>query len=564
MTTAGRLTRTDLPNGCFTEYSYDAAGQVTALSHRKSDNSLIAGYGFTRNSSGMITQVVSSGEPTGNPQVGKADYSFDNANRMLTRQKDGVTINYSFDDNGNLTQRDDGTTTTTYTYDVLNRLTQVADGTHTTSYTYDGHGNRIIKAYDGQPLHYLKEGAQVMCTYNSAGTILRYFIQGPFGMLYSTDETGGNMQIYHADIRGSVAAVSDQSQNTVATYAYDPYGLNIAETGSLDNPYQYVGTLGVTKDENGLYHMHNRYYDPKIKRFVTEDPIGLQGGLNLYAYVSGDPINRVDPQGLNEEWLKLARKARDQALANGASREQAFGIHEAAYAAAKEGKPFNIEQYFPKSVPKAEPVVTSPGVKNAVFDEAVADRPFVKNTNPVSDKKFMQKLYQGRADNNIYGNARPRTHYLDLPKPTGKVIKLIPKPPPVQVYTVDRFTFFFKKVGIQIENILLRCLGSTGLRVTMTGVKIGAKVLNVAASLYTAWEVGWLIGDDMRGWTVWDSVSGRWVTLDDWVADRIDEWDNGDWENQNLGIEHYRMVEKIKLKEFSDELDRVWNMGSSQ
>jgi RHS repeat-associated protein len=50
--------------------------------------------------------------------------------------------------------------------------------------------------------------------------------------------------------------------------------------------------------ETGLYYYRARYYDPKVGRFISEDPIGFRGGVNFYSYVGGNPINRLDPFGL--------------------------------------------------------------------------------------------------------------------------------------------------------------------------------------------------------------------------------------------------------------------------
>jgi RHS repeat-associated protein len=51
-------------------------------------------------------------------------------------------------------------------------------------------------------------------------------------------------------------------------------------------------------DATGLLYYRARYYDPVLKRFISSDPIGLAGGMNMYAYVEGDPVSYVDPEGL--------------------------------------------------------------------------------------------------------------------------------------------------------------------------------------------------------------------------------------------------------------------------
>jgi RHS repeat-associated protein len=55
------------------------------------------------------------------------------------------------------------------------------------------------------------------------------------------------------------------------------------------------------KDDSGQMYMRNRYYDPSTGRFTQEDPIGLAGGLNLYGFADGDPVNKHDPYGLTGE-----------------------------------------------------------------------------------------------------------------------------------------------------------------------------------------------------------------------------------------------------------------------
>jgi RHS repeat-associated protein len=94
---------------------------------------------------------------------------------------------------------------------------------------------------------------------------------------------------------GSTVALVDSSGNIQTTYAYDPFG-NTTVSGAVNtNVSQYTGR---ENEGNGLYFYRARYYSPLLGRFISEDPLGLDGGdVNVYAYVGGDPINFVDPDG---------------------------------------------------------------------------------------------------------------------------------------------------------------------------------------------------------------------------------------------------------------------------
>lgn len=55
--------------------------------------------------------------------------------------------------------------------------------------------------------------------------------------------------------------------------------------------------------DTGLYFFYARWYDPLLGRFITKDPIGLNGGINLYCYTFNNPLNRVDPSGYNTSYI---------------------------------------------------------------------------------------------------------------------------------------------------------------------------------------------------------------------------------------------------------------------
>ncbi|MCX5805761.1 MAG: cell wall hydrolase [Proteobacteria bacterium] len=107
---------------------------------------------------------------------------------------------------------------------------------------------------------------------------------------------GTTKQYYHQDGLGSVVAVSDQTGATTGTQRFDAWG-NKQSSGSTGTVPQY-GYTGREPDETGLVYYRARYYDPTIGRFTQRDPIGMNGGINPYAYVNANPVNFTDPMGL--------------------------------------------------------------------------------------------------------------------------------------------------------------------------------------------------------------------------------------------------------------------------
>ena len=81
-------------------------------------------------------------------------------------------------------------------------------------------------------------------------------------------------------------------------FFYLPYGELAGRTGTTETPYTFVGRYGVYWEDGPLYHMKARYYHAGLKRWISADPIGLAGGVNLYAYAGGAPTVLVDLTGL--------------------------------------------------------------------------------------------------------------------------------------------------------------------------------------------------------------------------------------------------------------------------
>jgi RHS repeat-associated protein len=98
-------------------------------------------------------------------------------------------------------------------------------------------------------------------------------------------------------INGTVRGMARMRNGTkVKEYSEAPWGDAGADTGIVVR-YRLAGRE--YDQENGLYYMRARYYDPALGRWVSEDPIGIEGGANLFGYSENDPVNRRDPSGLD-------------------------------------------------------------------------------------------------------------------------------------------------------------------------------------------------------------------------------------------------------------------------
>jgi RHS repeat-associated protein len=157
----------------------------------------------------------------------------------------------------------------------------------------------VQKTVGGQVTRYVYAGgpAPVAEINVTAGTT-KDFIQTngrTWGVMDATSNT-----YFHHDAIGSVVALSNNSGQVTDTYEYEPFGKVLDHQGTSTNDYQFVGGYGVRKLNDTLDTMGVRQYSEKVGRFTTQDPLGLMIGLNFYRYVSNEPLNAIDSDGLKE------------------------------------------------------------------------------------------------------------------------------------------------------------------------------------------------------------------------------------------------------------------------
>ena len=187
----------------------------------------------------------------------------------------------------------------TLTWDALGRLVKVEqNGTVTATYGYDSQNRRIRKTVGGRTVYYHYDlDNQLIAETLADGTTLREYVYldgEPLAL--RAYETNPGLYYYLNDHLATPQQLVKPDGTPVWKAAYLPYGQAQVRTAAVANSLRFLGQYFDT--ETGLHYNWNRYYDPAAGRYLSPDPIGLQGGMNLYGYVQGNPVNRIDPWGL--------------------------------------------------------------------------------------------------------------------------------------------------------------------------------------------------------------------------------------------------------------------------
>jgi RHS repeat-associated protein len=261
------------------DYVYDLAGRLTDV---MTDGALTASYTYHENGD-RLSKVTPNGTVSG---------TYDNQDRLLTYGP----FSYTYTANGELATKTNAGSggVTQYTYDAVGDLRQVAlpDG-RVIGYDLDGIGRRIAKRINGVIVRkwIYKDDLQMVAELDANNNVTTRFV----GYQYLVK--GGSTYRVIKDTVGSPRLIVDANTGIVAQRIdYDEWGNVTNDTSPGFQPYGFAG--GLYDPDTGLVHFGSRDYDPAIGRWLSKDTVGFAGGQrNLYTYVDGDPINRVDPTG---------------------------------------------------------------------------------------------------------------------------------------------------------------------------------------------------------------------------------------------------------------------------
>ncbi|HEY0922273.1 RHS repeat-associated core domain-containing protein [Rheinheimera pacifica] len=206
---------------------------------------------------------------------------------------------YQYDDSGNqLTSTGPGNRQQRE-FNGFNQLTALStdnpeNGNAVTRYEYDAFGRRSAKITAAGRTDYLWEG----------NTLIGEYCQGEFSWYIFEPNSNkplalvkqGLVYFYQLDQIGTPLSLTDSENNIVWQAHYSVFGKAMVTVSKIDNPIRFQGQY--FDSESGLHYNHFRYYDPETGRFISQDPIGLLGGINHYQYAPNH-INWIDPLGLS-------------------------------------------------------------------------------------------------------------------------------------------------------------------------------------------------------------------------------------------------------------------------
>lgn len=310
-------------------YEYSDAGlQTSAATTRSGTTDLTAGY--TWDGQARLDTIV--GTLTGDVDFSPADHvttlpdgtalAYDTTGQLLTATTGPGATTFDYDGRGNRVNEEGTSGIRTLVYDDANRLVSVNDdGDDTWTYSYDGDGLRSSAARTEA------SGVSVSdFAWDLTAEVPLLLSDGEHSYLYGLGtaplaqrDSAGQQEYLHGDALGSIRTVTDSAGSVIAESNYQPYGLATATAEPVAAVTRF-GFAGEYTDPTGLLYLRARYYDPTTAQFVTIDPL-VDRTLTAYGYTGGNPLQYVDPLGL--EWWEWLIDSNDESLVLNAL--QSFG-----------------------------------------------------------------------------------------------------------------------------------------------------------------------------------------------------------------------------------------------
>jgi RHS repeat-associated protein len=317
------------------EYEYDIMDRVTNISWRTTSGATLGGFAYEYDAVGRIVSrdhVIGTNAFSRSYDYDSLDrlasddgvtYTYDAAGNRMTRTENGATVTYTLGVGDRLASWNGGA----YTHDIAGNVTRIertgrptldltwnsqyqlvsvsTNGVFAESYAYDALGRRVsTTTLEGTTRHVYDDNWQVVADLDEQDNVIASYTWGDGIDNLLAVSVGG--ATYHplTDIQGTVWGYVDSKNNVVARWQYDAWGNvvdeeiapNVAALASIRYRFQGREWSAAT----GLVNFRMRWYDPETGRWLSKDPIGLNGGLNLYVFCDADALNYVDWNGFGK------------------------------------------------------------------------------------------------------------------------------------------------------------------------------------------------------------------------------------------------------------------------
>lgn len=288
-------------NGAYTVREYDQDGRVI-------DNNSAGFSSYTYYPDGLIQTVTQEGPDTMGPP-GVTALTSASTNNRLASATGSLNRSYSYDAAGNVL----GDGVYTFSYNDAGRMVTSASAGNQTLYTYNAMGQRVKKSNASGAVYFVyDESGRLLGEYGASGELIQEIVWFEAIPIASIRLVGSGPQTevfyIHTDHLNAPAKMSAPSTDAIVwRWDHDPFGNGVPNEDPDGNglslrfnlrfPGQYFDS------ETGLHYNYLRdAYDSATGRYTQSDPIGLNGGVNTYAYASGNPVGGVDPLGL--DWIR--------------------------------------------------------------------------------------------------------------------------------------------------------------------------------------------------------------------------------------------------------------------
>ena len=298
------------PNGSVTTFQFDNLNRLTEISNKNSASQIINQYVYGYNQQDMrSSETISNGIPTTFLQNELITYNYNKVNQL--QDATSPLKNFTYDADGNMTQgyTPDGNMFTAL-YDAENRLSSIeyidSGGIlHKAAYSYDGNDFLVRKIeYENSvivnDLRFIRDGFLPLQERDGADNVVKEYLWGlnlggGIGGLLNLKQEGQDYS-YIYDGKGNVTALLDLNQVVIQAYGYDPFGTLLSKAGTADQPFQF--STKRYDEKTGLSYFGYRFYSSVLARWITRDPLNETGEINLYEFTLSNPVNFIDPMGL--------------------------------------------------------------------------------------------------------------------------------------------------------------------------------------------------------------------------------------------------------------------------